>query len=142
MRTPYNHDSKAFSDECAVEDFGESLTVQSQKDEADINVLMERYGVTGKMPENPRIPQYVDQDEVFDFRTANEYVMQANEAFMEYPAVLRARFNNDPQEFMAFCHDEANREEMKKLGLLKPEPPPTVEPPPMKVEVVNKEASK
>lgn len=137
FKTPYNHDTEAESNKHTVKDFGESLTVQSMADDADINVLMHRYGITGKMPENPRVPTYVDFEDVFDFRTANEAVMKANDMFMEYPATLRARFDNDPQRFLAFCSDENNKDEMRNLGLLKPQEPPKVEPPPMKVEVIN-----
>lgn len=130
-RTPHNYDLDKASDECCVKDWGPSLTVQSQAEEADLNFLMHRYGVTGKFPENPRVPQFMELDGPLDYRTALEYVSNANEAFMEYPAELRARFRNDPQVMLAFVSDRANLEEARKLGLLKPVvAPPAVVPVP------------
>jgi len=108
------------------EHYGESMTIQAQAEDADINVLMRRYGITGKMPDNPRIPMYGDFLEVRDYRTALEAIRQADADFMEIPAEIRARFDNDPQRFLEFCSDEANRDELSKLGLLKPAPPPVV----------------
>jgi len=137
IRHPYNYDTAEAGDEASVKDFGPSPTVQSMAEDADINVVMQRFGVTGKMPENPRIPTYQDFEDVFDFRTANEAVMEANRAFMEYPASLRGRFENNPQIFMDWVAKEENREEMQKLGLLKQKPPATIKPEPMEVRVVN-----
>ena len=39
---------------------------------------------------------------------------------MTMPADVRARFNNDPALFVDFCSDEANLDEMRKLGLAVP----------------------
>lgn len=121
VRSAYNYDIKAASDEAALqpEDVGESLTVQSQTEDADINVMMYRFGITGKFPQNPRIPSYGDYTDVGDYRTALERLKAADEAFMEYPAQFRARFDNDPQRFLEFVSDERNREEARALGLLK-----------------------
>lgn len=139
LRTPYNYDLDEASNAACVEDFGPSLTVQSQSEDADINVLMERYKITGRMPENPRVPQYVDLDGApLDYATALAYVENANEGFMELPAKVRDRFANDPQRLLAFVSDDANREEAEKLGLLKPVEV-VVKPEPVRVIVENPE---
>src|SRR5215469_997100 len=94
----YNgYDLKAVSD-AAVDPNppGESLTVQAHAEEADINVLMRHYGITGKLPENPRPPMWGDFTEITDYRSAFEAVRAAHEGFMEFPAELRAQFDNDP----------------------------------------------
>lgn len=100
---------------------GESMTIQAMAEDADLNVLMKRFGVTGKMPENVLIPEYGDYSEISDYRSAWEAVTRANEQFMTIPADVRAKFDNDPQKYLDFCSEPQNRGEMLKLGLLKPE---------------------
>ena len=96
-----------------------SLTVASQAEDNDLNVLMKRFGITGKMPENPRVPMYGDFTEITDYRSALDAIRQANENFAEFPADVRARFNNDPQQLLEFMENPANRAEGERLGLLK-----------------------
>lgn len=104
-----------------------SLTQQNFKDETDINVLLERFKVTGVMPAAVRLPSYGDFTGVNDFRTAMDAVRNAMDGFMALPANLRARFENDPQRLLEFLSDENNRDEAVKLGLLKAQPgQPTV----------------
>lgn len=119
IRSPYNYDVKEASDSSSLATVGESLTVQSQSEDADINVLMKRYGITGKFPDNARLPTYGDFSEITDFRTALESVQNAHNEFMKYPAEFRARFDNDPQNFLLFATNPANIHELKKLGLLR-----------------------
>lgn len=133
FRAPYNYDTKKASDDAAAEYVPEpSMTVQAMAEDADLNVIMHRYGITGKMPENQRIPTYQDFDEIVDFRSAHEAVLRARDAFMEYPAELRAKFQNDPQRFMDYCADPKNLPEMRVWGLAVPEKrvetPPVVPP--------------
>lgn len=94
-----------------------SLAQQHFKDETDINVLLERFKVTGQMPQGVRLPSYGDFTGVTDFRSAQEAVLNARNAFMDLPASLRARFENDPQKLMDFLADPANSDEAVKLGL-------------------------
>lgn len=125
-RAPNNYDTKQVSDDTAVDPstWGPSLTVQSMTEDADINVMMKRFGVTGKMPENLRIPTFGDFTQVGDFRSALNAVAEAQENFMLLPADLRAKFQNDPQLFLEFASDERNRTQMQELGLLKTPPTP------------------
>lgn len=94
-----------------------SLAVQSQKEESDINEIVRRFGLTGKLPENVRVPQYQDFEDVFDFQSAMNAVAAANQSFSAMPAEVRFRFGNDPQRFLEFCSKEENIPEMIKLGL-------------------------
>lgn len=94
-----------------------SLAVQSQKDEADINTIVRNFGITGKLPQGVRIPEYGDFDGVSDYRDAIERVREAEDNFMKLPAELRDRLNHDPARFVEYCADKANLEEMRKLGL-------------------------
>lgn len=95
-----------------------SLTQQNFKDEVDINVLLERFRVTGQMPQGVVLPTYGDFTGLSDYRTALDAVNRARDSFMMLPANLRARFGNDPQAFLDFVSDESNRAEAEKLGLV------------------------
>lgn len=123
LRTPYNYDRMAASDEtsiiCTEE---ENKTQQQFKDDADINVIVERFGLTGQLPDDYRAPVSGDFSDITDFQTAMNAVRAAEENFMQLPPELRARFSNDPQQLLTFVGDERNRDEAKRLGLLKPEP--------------------
>ena len=120
--------------ETGVDDFEESLTQQSQRDETDINNILRQFKVTGLVPQGVVAPTYGDFTQVVDFRTAMDAVNAAQASFMAMPAETRARFGNDPQLFLEFCSNPQNLDEMRKLGLMDP-PPKVAEP--MKVQVVN-----
>lgn len=119
LRTPYNYDRNAASDEsglaCSHE---EGRTAQEFKDECDINVIMERFGRTGELPGDFKAPVSGDFTGVTDFHSAMNAVRQAQEAFDAMPADLRARFNFDPQRLIEFCEDGRNVDEARKLGLI------------------------
>lgn len=137
VRAAFAYDADAVSNETGLECKDESMAVQAQKDEADINVIVRRFGVTGHLPVGVKLPTYADFEDVFDFQSAMDAVNAANRAFMSLDAELRMRFANDPQRFVAFCSDPANIDELVKLGLAekKPEPVEVIQ----KVEIVNKE---
>ncbi len=102
-----------------------SMTQQHFKEECDINRIMQRYEETGNWGEQTDVrPQFGDFSAEFDFRSAQDMIINAREAFAALPSRVRKRFNNDPAELMAFVMDEANREEAISLGLIeKPEEP-------------------
>lgn len=110
-----------------------SLAQQQFKDDADINVMLERFKVTGMVPQGVLMPTYGDFTGISDYQTAANALLRANDAFMQMPANVRARFENSPQKFMEFFNDEKNIDEARKLGLVLPAKP---EPEPMKVKVV------
>lgn len=94
--------------------------------DADINVIVKRFNLTGELPASYRPPLMDDFVDIFDYQTALNAIRRADELFMQVPADLRARFSNDPQAFIEFCSDSKNLDEMRKLGLalpLKEEPP-------------------
>lgn len=96
-----------------------SLTVQSSKDECDINNILKKYVKTQLMDHvNVHQGSYGDYTSVQDYHTSVQQVMAAEEMFMSLPSGLRKRFGNDPAEFLAFVEDEANVDEARKLGLI------------------------
>lgn len=126
FRTGFNYDRNAASNEsgiaCSEE---EGRTLQQFKEECDINTIVRRFGLTGELPDNFRPPMIGDFTEVMDFQSALNAVRRAEEAFMEMPADLRARFSNDPQKLIEFLGDDKNRDEADKLGLLQKPPEKT-----------------
>ena len=109
-------------------------TIQSGRDDADINVLMARFGVAGNIPPGNLAPFYADFSDVPDYQTALHLMREAQSSFDTLSADLRGRFLNDPARLIDFVNNPSNRDEAKKLGLLRPETPP---PAPTRVEVVN-----
>lgn len=111
-------DRAAHSKKCGFETVGDSLTVQDQAGENDVNVIMERYNKTGIFPAPTRLPSFGDFSHATDFRTALEIIGEAEECFASLPAKVRSRFDNDPATFVAFCDNPANQLELAELGLL------------------------
>jgi len=100
-----------------------SLTKQSEKASCDINTILKRYEKTGILPDLiKQDPRYGDFSDMPTFQEAQAIVIHATAQFEALDAPLRKRFGNDPAEFLAFASDKANIDEMRKLGLLKPEP--------------------
>lgn len=119
--TGYNADPNEISSASAVVFEDASLTKQSFKDECDINTIVRNFGLTGQLPVSNNVaPQYGDFTDVVDYRTALDAVIQANDSFMSLPAEVRKRFGNDPADFVDFCSDPNNRDELIKLGLVVP----------------------
>ncbi len=119
LRTPYNYDRDLASDESGLSCTDESLAIQSAEEEANINTIVRRFGLTGQLPDQVAIPRSGDFTNIPDFHTAMNLIRKTQEGFLQVPAEVRARFNNDPQQFMEFFEDEGNREEAMKMGLLK-----------------------
>ena len=123
LRTPYNYDVDVVSDETGLKCEDPSLTQQHMAEECDINYIVERFGVTGQLPElPPYTPTYGDFTGIGDYRQALEAVSNANDAFMSLPANVRERFDNDPALFVDFCSstDPADRSLAIELGLIPP----------------------
>ena len=118
LRTPYNYDRDAASNESGLACEEPSLTQQHFKDETDINNILRQFNVTGMLPESPLSPRYGDFTGIVDYHSALNAVIAAEDDFMTLPAHIRARFENDPAQLIDFLGDENNRSEAEKLGLL------------------------
>lgn len=95
-----------------------SRTLQSQKDDANINNILKKYAKTGVLPSLiKQDPKYGDFSEGINYHDAMNVVLFAQEQFAGLSADVRKRFGNDPQLFMEFCNDPKNAEEMVSLGL-------------------------
>lgn len=108
--------------DCSVEP---SKTIQSEKDACDINLIVQR-AAAGEFIQhvNHRTGDWgLDVSGVSDYQTALNFVQAAQSQFMELPAHIRARFQNNPAEFLAFIENPDNIEEGRKLGIFKPADP-------------------
>ncbi len=122
VRNPYNYDMALVSQETGLECKDPSLAQQHMRDECDINIIVERFGVTGQLPQAPIEPSYGDFSGVTDYHTALNKIRQAEAEFMALPAKLRARFDHDPNALLNFLENETNRDEAIQLGLIDGEP--------------------
>ena len=120
LRTPYNYDVDAASNESGVACEEPSLAQQQFRDECDINNILRQFNITGQLPDTPLSPKYGDFTGISDYKTALDRVIAADEEFMNLPAALRARFDNEPANLIEFLENEQNRLEAEKLGLLEP----------------------
>lgn len=102
-------------------DEGKSRTGQEFAEDADINNIMARYVKTGT------VPMYIDRNmldgdlHVMSYHEMQNVIADANSSFNSLPAVVRARFDNDPAKFVDFALDERNVGELRELGMLSPE---------------------
>ncbi len=122
VRNPYNYDKDeaSISDALFCED--PSLAQQHMKDECDINVIIERFGVTGQLPQTPVSPSYGDFSGVTDYHSALNQLNATMEDFMALPAQLRVRFGHDPVQLLEFLENDQNRDEAIQLGLIDGKP--------------------
>lgn len=121
VRSPYNYDMNKAGDESGLKCTDKSLAQQHMADECDINKLVERFVVTGEMPQLVAPPMQGDFTDAPTYQEALNLMVAADRSFMQLPAKIRARFENDPGQFVNFCSDERNRDEMRRMGLWSPE---------------------
>lgn len=117
LKNTYDDHSIA-SDETGLECPEPTLTQQHDEHDSNINNIVATYMRTGELKTHNKPPLTEDFSMITSVQDAMDLLVEAKTAFMEQPANVRARFNNDPALFVEFCSDENNRDEMRKLGLL------------------------
>lgn len=120
IRTHFNYDMKKATDESGLRCTDETRTQQQFIEECDINTIVERFGLTGELPSNLRVPMVGDFTGVYDYQTSLELLREADDAFMQMPASIRERFGNDAGRFVNFTSDPANLEQCREWGLARP----------------------
>lgn len=96
-----------------------SLAIQSQKDQSDINKIMDKYYKTGMVTHLSRKQgQYADLTQIKDYQSSLQTVIDANASFMTLPSAVRKKFQNNPQELLQFLEDPNNKQEAIQLGLI------------------------
>jgi len=101
-------------------------TIQSEKQNCDMNFILKKYLKTRTLDHVRQYQGEYGNYDPIEFQDAMNIVVQAKNMFESVPSDIRARFHNDPTEFMAFVNNPNNQEELYKLGLatrpLPPEP--------------------
>lgn len=125
FRTQYddNYKSEVFNTD--VGEIDEDYQVQQHMAAAcDINNIMANYVATGELTHiNGAAATYGDFSEVLDYREGLHQIQAAGEMFMELPAKVRDRFDNDPAKFLDFATNPDNIEDMRSMGLAPALPP-------------------
>jgi len=97
---------------------GQSRTKQSFKAECDINTILKKYQKTGLLSHVSQYQgRYEDLPSEIDYQQSLNAIIAAEESFSSLPSKIRARFGNDPAEFLQFVENPANENEMIDLGL-------------------------
>lgn len=114
---------------------GVSMTRQEFTDECDINALMARYEKGGIWPMTPngQEPVYYDFVGMPDLQGAMADMINAENAFMSLPAIVRKEFDNDAMQFVEYASDAKNVGKLREWGLAEPEKAPDA---PIRVQVI------
>lgn len=123
FRTAY--DLVETHDHCGIEFTMPSLAVQDEKDETDINYIVNKYAdgqkgiATLDLGDSSQYAylQFGDATLPGDYSTALELVSGVREEFYSLPARVRAKFDHDPMNFINHLNDPATLEYLQREGL-------------------------
>lgn len=123
FRTAY--DSTEEHDHCGIEFTMPSLAVQDEKDETDINYIVNKYAdgqkgiATLDLGDSSQYAylQFGDATLPGDYSTALELVSGVREEFYSLPAYVRARFDHDPMNFIEKLNNPETLEYLQREGL-------------------------
>ena len=112
-------------DHCGIEFTMPSLTIQDEKDETDINYIVNKYAdgqkgiMTLDLGDSSQYAylQFGDATLPGDYSTALELVSGVREEFYSLPAKVRAVFGHDPMNFINRLNDPATLEYLQQEGL-------------------------
>lgn len=112
-------------DHCGIEFTMPSLAVQDEKDETDINYIVNKYAdgqkgiATLDLGDSSQYAflQFGDATLPGDYSTALELVSGVREEFYSLPAYVRAKFGHDPMNFIDHLNDPATLEYLQQEGL-------------------------
>lgn len=94
---------------------GKSKTQQGLAKTVELKRVLKNSGV---IPTVNKQPIYGDFTEFPDLSRAIEIAEKANNAFLELPASVRAKFNNSPAEMSKWILKPENLEEARELGIV------------------------
>lgn len=125
VRHEYDDLQGVLSRSSGLECKDESVAIQSMANDADINVIVKRFGITGLLPVVQMPPALLGHQEPMELREALDILRQGEASFMSLEADVRKRFGNDPVAFVEFAGKPENLAEMRRLKLA-PEAPKVV----------------
>lgn len=125
MRFKTSYDPVEEHDHCGIEFTMPSLTVQDEKDETDINYIVNKYAdgqkgiATLDLGDSSQYAflQFGDATLPGDYSTALELVSGVREEFYSLPAYVRAKFGHDPMNFINQLNNPETLEYLQQQGL-------------------------
>lgn len=125
MRFKTAYDPVEDHDHCGIEFTMPSLTVQDEKDETDINYIVNKYAdgqkgiMTLDLGDSSQYAylQFGDATLPGDYSTALELVSGVREEFYSLPAYVRAKFGHDPMNFINQLNNPETLEYLRREGL-------------------------
>jgi hypothetical protein len=91
----------------------DGYTIQEQKDDCDINNIIEKFARTGLINHvNKHEPQFGEFAN-FDFQQQQTLIAKATQIFMQLPPKIRQQFNNSPANYIEFVKKQENIDDMK-----------------------------
>lgn len=135
-KTPYNHDTNEESKRTGLVCNDESLTKQEFKEDADINVIIQRFLKQGEGPPIVLPEHFQNLTGRTNYFEMHSRIAEANHAFYQLNPGIRAQFQNDPQiwaDNVIEAIDEGDVKWLQEHGidatLAPPAGKPTVTPP-------------
>lgn len=125
MRFKTAYDPVEEHDHCSIEFTMPSLTVQDEKEESDINYIVNKYAdgqkgiMTLDLGDSSQYAylQFGDATLPGDYSTALELVSGVREEFYSLPAYVRAKFDHDPMNFISQLNNPETLEYLQREGL-------------------------
>lgn len=125
MKFKTAYDPAEEHDHCGIEFTMPSLTVQDEKDETDINYIVNKYAdgqkgiATLDLGDSSQYAflQFGDATLPGDYSTALELVSGVREEFYSLPAYVRAKFGHDPMNFINQLNNPEVLEYLQQQGL-------------------------
>lgn len=119
FKTPYNHDRDAEAARTALYCKDVTLTDQSFKEEADINVIIERLKQGAEIPVT--LPEHFgDQSMIPTWLETQNRIAENNKTFYNLDPDVRSEFLNDPARWADHVKkqlQEGNLPELDRMGL-------------------------
>lgn len=102
----------------------ESMTMQSDRDSADIRTILRRYDQTGVLLRRDVHLEFRDVSQFEDYADMARQTKEAEAVFMSLAPEVRRVFNNDVYQWLDAAHDqdkfEALRPQLEKVGAIEP----------------------
>lgn len=139
IRALYDYDRQAVSDQNHSINGQKTMTQQQYKQSCDINHILKQHGGNiNNVGALYRPPVFGDAHSGLDLVTMENHMVEMKRNFMQIPADIRERFMNDPIKFEQFATNEANRDVLQAMGLLKPKKKPIIPPDTKREELLRK----
>lgn len=125
MKFKTAYDSVEEHDHFGIEFTMPSLTVQDEKEETDINYIVNKYAdgqkgiMTLDLGDSSQYAylQFGDATLPGDYSTALELVSGVREEFYSLPAYVRAKFGHDPMNFISQLNNPETLDYLQREGL-------------------------